>query len=105
MTTDGRMQVLSVEAATARGGVFVVRCVGGVVRLGDVCLAEGLPEGSGTGLTVHRIERYRDVDVPCFDPPHAARVHLSGEGAALLARGVVLVRREDHSTRGGAHAS
>ncbi len=76
---DSRLQVHSVEQDLPDGGVCVVRCIGGIARVGQRFRLEddwrtGRPSGA---LVLGRIERYgRAVDF--FDPPHNALIHLSG---------------------------
>lgn len=77
------LQVYSVEEADVTGGVCIVRVIGGIARAGQVYVAGGLR----LGLT--RIELWgRPAEFA--DPPHAARVHLTGPMVALLTRGQVL---------------
>jgi hypothetical protein len=81
----GRIQIYSVEERDASAATCVVRCVGGVVRSGR-WFADG--DGSSPVL-LDWIDRYqRRVDF--IDPVHSAKVHLSGEAVAALAKGVVL---------------
>ncbi|WP_411103574.1 hypothetical protein [Streptomyces sp. cmx-4-9] len=77
------LQVCSVEEADVTGGVCVVRVIGGTARAGQVYAAGGMR----LGLT--RIEA-RGHTAESVDPPHAARVHLTGPMVALLTRGQVL---------------
>ncbi|MFF8287687.1 hypothetical protein ACF068_00460 [Streptomyces sp. NPDC016309] len=66
--------------------------MGGVARVGQTYTLEE-EAGSGTGaphFVLDRIERYPDVFVDVFGPPHAARVHVSGDSPASLSRGVVI---------------
>ncbi|MGA4955839.1 hypothetical protein [Streptomyces lavendulocolor] len=97
MQVASRLQVDSVEEAGERGGTVIVRCVGGLARVGQTyTLEEGA--GSGTGaphFVLNRIERYPGVFVDVFGPPHAARVHVSGASPASLSRGVVIISKDD----------
>ncbi|MGW7103077.1 hypothetical protein [Streptomyces sp. NPDC054838] len=77
------LQVYSVEQADVTGGVCVVRVVGGTARAGQVYTAGGLRLG------LARIEAW-GAPRDSVDPPHAARVHLTGPMVALLSRGQVL---------------
>ncbi|MCX5385037.1 hypothetical protein [Streptomyces sp. NBC_00083] len=66
--------------------------MGGVVRTGQKFVSEAAPDGGVTECEVMltAIDRYgRDVDF--FDPPHAAKVHLSGRGVSMLQPGLILV--------------
>ncbi|MFD3354356.1 hypothetical protein [Streptomyces fradiae] len=40
---------------------------------------------------MENIERYHEVFVDFFDPPHAAKVHFSGPGAQSLKHGDILI--------------
>ena len=87
----GSLQIYEVESADDLGGVCLVRCIGGVVHTGQVFLlrdADGGPTPE-SGVTLTRIERYgRSVDV--LDPPHTARLTLTGRGVPALGRGSVI---------------
>ncbi|WP_327683173.1 hypothetical protein [Streptomyces sp. NBC_00467] len=92
MAEMSRIQIESVEQSSDTGGKCIVRCVGGVPRVGDVFTSD---EISGLALvkvrlTLDRIERYEGRFVQFFDPPHAARIHVSGEGVGLLTRWSVI---------------
>lgn len=92
MAEMSRIQIESLEESSDTGGTCIVRCVGGVPRVGDVFTSD---EISGRGhpqvrLTLDRIERYEGRFVEFFDPPHAARIHVSGEGVGLLTRGSII---------------
>ncbi|MFC4609085.1 hypothetical protein ACFO9E_14860 [Streptomyces maoxianensis] len=92
MDEPSKLQIYAVEVAAESGGICIARCVGGVVRVGQVFRHEGPSGDSATDLrlTPDRIERYVGLDVDFFDPPHAARVHFSGASTSTLARGVVI---------------
>ncbi|MEV8227709.1 hypothetical protein AB0P41_16925 [Streptomyces sp. NPDC079167] len=85
------LQIYEVEYGDDHGGVCVVRCLGGVVRTGQVFLAPTATTepAPAVTLTTTRIECY-GREVPFLDPPHTARVTLSGGPVAGLARGTVL---------------
>lgn len=88
MADIGRFQIESVEQSSDIGGICIVRCVGGMPRVGDVFTSD---ESFRLGhlkvrITLDRIERYEGRFVEFFDPPHAARIHVSGEGVGLLTR-------------------
>ncbi|MDX2406474.1 hypothetical protein NJO91_25555 [Streptomyces microflavus] len=87
-----RMQIYGTERAGDRDSAFIVRCVGGIVRVGLTFVPDPadatLPAGFRVTLT--GIERYRR-SADFFDPPHAARVTLTGPSAAALVRGSVIV--------------
>lgn len=96
MSEFSKLQVYSVEQERPDGGTCVVRCIEGVVRVGQVFQLEG-GEGSEEilkTLTLDRIERYGRF-VEFFDPPHNALVHLSGGPLAPLRYGDVLASRPD----------
>lgn len=89
------LQIYSIEKASENSAVCDVRCVGGVVRLGDTFTTSRPPEGTpAKQLRIEKIERYREVFVEFFDPPHAARVHFSGPGGRSLERGDILIAVE-----------
>ncbi|MGW0699566.1 hypothetical protein ACWD0A_09575 [Streptomyces sp. NPDC002867] len=77
----GALRIHTVEPVDARTAVCVVRCVGGVIRPGQVY--------DGGRLRLEAIDRYgRGVDL--VDPPHSAKVRFSGDGVARLrARSVI----------------
>ncbi|MFG3097173.1 hypothetical protein [Streptomyces sp. NPDC048202] len=80
MSETARLQIYSVESEDLDSAVCVVRCVGGVVRVGQ--------EFAGP-MTLDRILRYgRTVEL--LEPPHSAQVRLSGVAVRGLGRGVVL---------------
>ncbi|MEU7552535.1 hypothetical protein AB0B01_09260 [Streptomyces sp. NPDC044571] len=77
------LQVYEVEEADVSGGVCIVRVIGGVARPGQVYAAGGMR------LRLTSIEAWGGPREQ-VDPPHAARVHLTGPMVALLADGQVL---------------
>ncbi|MET8580702.1 hypothetical protein ABZX39_07390 [Streptomyces collinus] len=87
-----KLQVYSVEGrvtAQPAAAVCLVRAVGGVARAGQKF--DFLPAGSGDAsrVTLDWILRYeRQVDL--LDPPHGAKVQLSGVGIDALAKGVII---------------
>lgn len=93
MAEAGRIQIHSVEEATESGGICIARCVAGVARVGQGYTVEcdsrtNLPD---LRVTLDQIERYSGIFVESFDPPHAARIHLSGESVGALSRGSTIV--------------
>ncbi|MGW2815292.1 hypothetical protein [Streptomyces sp. NPDC001415] len=91
---EGKLHIYSVEQAGGRSAVCIARCVGGVVRTGQNFVMEVASEHGDVehGVTLTAIDRYgRSVDF--FDPPHAAKVHLSGPGASVLEPGLILAAR------------
>jgi hypothetical protein len=91
-TPAGELQIHSVEVCGPGEAVCVVRCVGGVPRVGHEF---SVPAASGGAqeflpVTLECIERYANVFVEFFGPPHAARVRLSGPGAPELIPGVTI---------------
>ncbi|MFJ9813704.1 hypothetical protein ACIRU3_00285 [Streptomyces sp. NPDC101151] len=88
---DATLQIYSVQERDATTATCIVRCVGGVVRVGQrfgIGPDRGTQEGAPL-MTLEGILRYqRPVD--CVDPPHSAKVRLTGEGVALLEKGSVI---------------
>ncbi|MFI9749406.1 hypothetical protein [Streptomyces collinus] len=89
--TAGKLQIYEVEESTATAVTCVVRCVAGVVRTGQHFSID-----SDTGskmiaapLILDWINRYERL-VDFIDPPHSAKVHMSGEVVGTLERGVTL---------------
>ncbi|MFD4725175.1 hypothetical protein ACFWNW_08835 [Streptomyces seoulensis] len=80
MNSAARLQIHSVEQEGPAAAVCIVRCVGGVARVGQ--------EFAGA-MTLDRILRYgREVEF--LEPPHSAKVRLSGAGVHALERGAVV---------------
>ncbi|MFJ5519854.1 hypothetical protein ACIQB4_22705 [Streptomyces griseoluteus] len=80
MNSAARLQIHSVEHEGLDRAVCVVRCVGGTARVGQ--------QYAGP-MTLDSIVRYgREVEV--LDPPHSAKVRLSGAGVRALERGAVV---------------
>ncbi|WP_284577220.1 hypothetical protein [Streptomyces sp. 2P-4] len=77
------LQVYSVEEADGSGGVCRVRCIGGAARTGQVYAA------GDARLGLRWIERQGRRE-SSLGAGRAARVHLAGPAAALLAGGQVL---------------
>ncbi|MFI5725347.1 hypothetical protein [Streptomyces cyaneofuscatus] len=91
-----RIQIYAAEATTDREHAFIVRCVGGIVRVGGTFVPD---RSDGTlppdlRVTLTGIERYRR-SIGSFDPPHTARVTLTGRSADALVRGSVIVEASD----------
>lgn len=80
MSQAARLQIYSVEPTNLTSAVCVVRCVGGIARVGQ--------EYAGP-MTLNSILRYGKA-VDLLDPPHSATVCLSGAGVGGLERGVVI---------------
>ncbi|MFB7515529.1 hypothetical protein [Streptomyces sp. NPDC056144] len=83
--TRGRIEIYWVDPDPSDHGESawcVVRCLGGVIRVGDVLSQEG----TGERYVVDGIERYGRT-VPFFDPPHSGRVHLTGGPCERLGEG------------------
>ncbi|MFC8592734.1 hypothetical protein [Streptomyces atroolivaceus] len=89
----GMPQVYEVESAGDPGGVCLVRRIGGVARVGQAYVPAGTAEGLPAGLrsTLTRIGRH-GRSAGLLDPPHTARITLTGRGVAALGRGSVLSR-------------
>lgn len=82
---QSRIHIVSVELQLDDQLICVARCVGGVVRVGQIFAHE--PSGEvGDGyfplLTLERINRYgRSVEF--FDAPHSAEIALSVVGSPV----------------------
>ncbi|TQK45217.1 hypothetical protein FBY35_6770 [Streptomyces sp. SLBN-118] len=102
MAEASRIQIHSVEESNEAGGICIARCVGGVARVGQAFAVEGDSQTNRPELrvTLDQIERYTGVFVEFFDPPHAARIYLSGESVGALSRGSIVV-----SSASGTHVS
>ncbi|MFG2590170.1 hypothetical protein [Streptomyces sp. NPDC048438] len=85
------LQIYEVEYGDDLGGVCIVRCLSGVARAGQPFRSPAASAGPAPAgpLTVTRIECY-GREVAFLDPPHTARVTLSGGPTAGLAKGTVL---------------
>lgn len=80
MNSAARLQIHSVEQVEPTAAVCIVRCVGGTAHVGQ--------EFAGS-MTLDWILRYgREVEL--LDPPHSAKVRLSGAGVRKLERGAVV---------------
>jgi hypothetical protein len=85
MAGSGVLQVERVEYLSDADAVCIVRCLSGVVRVGDAVRALG-PESEGTSdadaLIIAELWRYeRSVDL--VDPPHVAKVKIGGRILSL----------------------
>lgn len=91
MVECSKLQIYEVEEASDLGGTCVVRCISGVARVGQVFTPAPADDDvpADLHLTLSRIERYRN-DVEFFDPPHTARVELSGGSVTSLNRGSII---------------
>ncbi|MFE0771737.1 hypothetical protein [Streptomyces sp. NPDC058861] len=97
MPETSKLQIYSVEQDSADGSICVVRCIGGVARVGQIFVAQGEEsDRPSQRYTLERIDRY-NRRVEFFDPPHNARVHLSGRPLAGLSEGSILVSLEEKS--------
>jgi hypothetical protein len=87
----GELQIYSVEERDVAAATCIVRCVGGVVRTGRQFKIGSTAHVTGDPslLSLDWINRYEKM-MDFIDPPHSARVHLSGNGVAALKRGVIL---------------
>jgi hypothetical protein len=85
------LQIYSVEERDAVSATCVVRCVGGVVRVGQR-FGVGPDGGTRAGAPLVSLEGILRYERPTdsVDPPHSAKVHLTGEGVALLEEGWVI---------------
>ncbi|GHF24824.1 hypothetical protein E5082_26385 [Streptomyces griseoluteus] len=80
MNSAARLQIHSVEHEGFDTAVCVVRCTAGIARVGQ--------EYAGP-LTLDSILRH-GKEVELLDPPHSAKVWLSGAGVRTLERGAVV---------------
>ncbi|MEU1227344.1 hypothetical protein [Streptomyces sp. NPDC005828] len=91
-----RLQIHEVVGAGdgADGGICVIRCVGGIARVGQVFVPEGDQDAVDpeVTLTLDVIEKCRR-SLEFVDPPHSAAVLLSGGSLDRLREGDVLVSR------------
>ncbi|MEU6471938.1 hypothetical protein ABZ927_04015 [Streptomyces massasporeus] len=93
--TPGKLQIHAVEEAGALSATCIVRCVGGLVRPGQRFTVEPADGTSGESFRVELdwIDRYGHR-VEFVDPPHNARVHLSGGGVSHLRKGLTIISVE-----------
>lgn len=91
----GRLQIYEVEEIKAASAICIVRCVGGIVRPGQLFVIESTVESPSKAFRVSLdwIECYgRRVEF--VDPPHNARVQLAGDGVSLLVKGITISELE-----------
>ncbi|MFJ2233007.1 hypothetical protein [Streptomyces sp. NPDC087859] len=85
----GKLQIYAVEEVDSMSATCIARCVGGVVRPGQLFNPEPL-SGNPSEIALDWIDQYqRRVDF--IDPPHSAKVHFSGGGVSLVEKGVTIV--------------
>ncbi|MEU7306255.1 hypothetical protein [Streptomyces sp. NPDC007206] len=86
-----RLQIYSVEEKPEGAAVCIVRCVGGTARTGQrFTYVSAAHHSSGRShMTLDRILRY-EKPVDLLEPPHTAKVLLSGEGVEELAKGSII---------------
>lgn len=91
----GRLQIYEVEARNSNSATCIVRCIGGIPRVGQKFTAESITDSSTatSSITLDSIIRY-NKEMTFIDPPHNARVHLSGEGVVVLEKGVIIALAE-----------
>lgn len=87
----GELQIYSVEERENAAATCIVRCVGGIVRTGQKFRMEATGDATDDSslMSLDWINRYEKL-IEFIDPPHSAKVHLSGQGVSLLERGVIL---------------
>ncbi|WP_369145224.1 hypothetical protein [Streptomyces sp. R44] len=88
-----RLQIHEVVGAgDADGGICVIRCIGGLARVGQVFVLERDQDtiDPEVTLTLHVIEKFRR-SLESIGPPHSAAVLLSGGPLEGLREGDVLV--------------
>ena len=95
----GKLQIYSIEESGTGEATCIVRCVGGIVRVGcqfdvgSVAVVPEVPEVP-SAVTLDWIDRYeRRVDL--LRPPRSAKIHLSGKAVVTLQRGVILTAVHD----------
>ena len=90
-----KLQIYSVEEEGAASVVCVVRCVGGVVHWGQEfrSLAFDKPVQHRPVIIVDWIRRY-ERSIELLDPPHNAKVRLTGEGVQQLKKGDIIAAYE-----------
>lgn len=76
------VQIVQVDATDTAFLAVVVRCLA-TTRLGARFRCSS-PDGQAVGLVVAEIRRYPQVPVDAVDPPHGARLVLTGAGADAL---------------------
>ncbi|GGV66310.1 hypothetical protein GCM10010228_18860 [Streptomyces massasporeus] len=89
---SGKLQLYAVEEMQTLSATYIVRCVGGRVHTGRRFTVESADGRSGEGFHVELdwIDRYGQY-VEFVDPPHNARVHLSGSGVSGLRKGLTII--------------
>lgn len=98
--TTGELQIYSVEEKSAAVAGCIVRCVGGVVRTGQLFKPRpnaDVTEGCPALLRLDWIKCYGKVAEFLY-PPYSAMVQLSGDGVSLLTRGVILASVANHES-------
>jgi len=91
----GKLQIYSVEERDSAGATCIVRCVGGIARVGQQFDVASAVDSSGnvSSVTLDWLKRYeRPMDF--VDPPHNAKVHFSGAGVTMLKAGVIVTSVE-----------
>ncbi|TQE24200.1 hypothetical protein Sipo8835_33635 [Streptomyces ipomoeae] len=90
-TNRGELQIYSVEEREDAAAICIVRCVGGIVRAGQKFHTEtpGDTTRDSPSINLDWINRHERM-MDFIDPPHSAKVHLSGQGVSALKRGVIL---------------
>lgn len=85
MAADARISVEGIEQMTANSAACPVRCLEGTVSLGDVFDTAVFTDGhlGSVSLRVAGLWRYgRPTDL--LDPPHTAKLELTGRDALAL---------------------
>ncbi|MEU6816114.1 hypothetical protein [Streptomyces sp. NPDC046860] len=90
-----RLQIYSCEPDGSEAAICIVRCVGGIVRVGQNFYFSA----STPGVDVHSPMRLNEIiryekPVDFMDPPHSAKVYISGAGVARLEHGVIITARQ-----------
>ncbi|MDQ1048250.1 hypothetical protein QFZ76_006486 [Streptomyces sp. V4I2] len=89
--TVGKLQIYSVEERGVSSATCIIRCIGGVVHTGEHFSIESdtPPNAAMAPIILDWINRYEQL-VDFIDPPHSAKVQLSGKAVVGLERGVTL---------------
>ncbi len=89
MSGPDKLQVYEVVSSGATDVICIVRCVGGIVRVGATFTLDSASASPNTPLRLDTITRYgQDVDL--VDPPHSAKVRLTGSSIPHLVKGSIL---------------
>ncbi|BDH07042.1 hypothetical protein [Streptomyces seoulensis] len=90
-----RLQIYSCEPDGPEAAICIVRCVGGIVRVGQDLYFSASTSGVDVNspMRLNGIIRY-EKQVDFVDPPNSAKVYISGVGVARLEHGVIITARQ-----------